>query len=175
MRGLRKLLFGNTEKSTSDAEPSIPDSSSETRRLQLELAEQGEELSILQKDVQRLRESQQRMISDSVESNLDRLFSEVAAPLCQLLTQMHLVEDQGKSVESKDTMRLVKRLFHVFKETGLDIDGPVGEQMPFDPNHHEPLSTDHYISTGDKVVVRTPGLAFSGRVIRKAGVAPAKE
>lgn len=150
------------------------DTRSEIKSLQLEIEDRDSHIANLEKDLERLRGGQERATAETVDSQFQSFFAEAAAPICQLLTQSYLVEEENKPVQSRDVLRLVKRLVRVFEDAGLQVRDKVGDDLQFDPNFHEPLSTEHSLTTGDQVNVRLAGLSYSGRVIRKAGVEPAK-
>jgi molecular chaperone GrpE (heat shock protein) len=169
-----KKIFGGA--------PTPPDSSrddstfeqrtlAQERSAQMDLAERDRRIEVLQTEIQRLSTSQQNLVDESVNGKLGTFFTEVAGPVSQLLTQIHLVDNQNRDVNAMDTLRLVKRLIRHLEEAGLQICSPAGVQVKFDPNYHESLSSDTVPKPGDVVVVRIPGLAHGGRIIRKAGVA----
>ena len=99
----------------------------------------------------------------------DQLLTDTAAPVTQLLTQAHLLE-QGKPVQAKDVLLVAKRLIRTLEDNGLTIVSQVGETVFFDSNIHEPLSASTEISPGAEVVVRFAGVSYQGKVIRKSGV-----
>jgi len=150
------------------------DSRSEIKSLQLEIEDRDSRIANLKKDLERLRGGQERATAETVGSQFETFFAEAAAPICQLLTQSYLVEEENKPVQTRDVLRLVKRLVRVFEDAGLQVRDRVGDDLQFDPNFHESLSAEHSLTAGDQVRVRLAGLSYSGRVIRKAGVEPAK-
>lgn len=169
-----KQIFGGT--------PTPPDSSrnvstfeqrtsSQERSAQMDVEERDRHIEVLQQEIQRLNTSQQNLVEESVNAKLRTFFTEVAGPVSQLLTQIHLVDVRNRDISAKDTLRLVKKLIRHLEEAGLEVCSPSGAQVKFDPNYHESLSGDIVLKAGDVVVVRIPGLAHSGRIIRKAGVA----
>ena len=144
---------------------------SHTRAAEMDIAERDQRIRVLEMEVQRLYDSQKKLSDESVKAKLESFFAEVAAPVSQLLTQVHLLEDKKQEVNVKDTMRLVKRLIGQLEETGLQIQSQAGQLVSFDPNHHEPLSSELKPKAGESVLVKIPSVGFDGRVIRKAAVA----
>jgi molecular chaperone GrpE (heat shock protein) len=81
-----------------------------------------------------------------------------------------LLETEGHPVQAKDVMVVAKRLVRVLEDNGLKLAGNVGETVRFDPNHHEPLSAGASPKQGEHVVVRFVGVAYRGKLLRKAGI-----
>jgi molecular chaperone GrpE (heat shock protein) len=121
--------------------------------------------------LERQRGGESARVAEAVQEQVERLLSDAAAPVTQLLTQAHLLEVEGKPVQAKDVLAVAKRLVRALEDNGLTLEGSVGETVPFDPNRHEPLSGDAALMPGEAVVVRFVGVSYQGRVIRKAGVA----
>jgi molecular chaperone GrpE (heat shock protein) len=67
-------------------------------------------------------------------------------------------------------LTVARRLVRALEDNGLTVEGSVGERVPFDPDHHEPLSADVSLQAGQMVVVRFVGVAYRGKLLRKAGV-----
>ncbi len=175
MLGKLKQLISGLDAAKDDAaeENTFVDDStlSQQRLVAMDLAERERQIEILENEVQRLNTGQENVLNEALNRKLASFFSDLSGPVSHLLTQIHLVDKQGRDVNSKDTLRLVKQLLRQLEEAGLMIDSAAGAEVEFDPNHHEPLSSDRTLNLGDKVDVRVPGLAFDGHVLRKAGVA----
>ena len=146
----------------------------EAQSLRLDLAEQERLAAQLKEELERLRGSASAHVSEAVQVQVEQLLTDVATPVVQLLTQTHLLEVEDKPVQAKDVLALVKRLVRTLEDNGLTLVGSVGETAPFDPNHHEPLSSSVSLEPRDRVTLRFVGVAYQGRLLRKAGVEAAK-
>lgn len=142
----------------------------EAQTLRLELAEREKILANLETTLARQRNDEERRITEAVELQLERLLSETATPLTQLLTQAHLLEVASRPLQAKDVLAVAKRLIRVLEQMGLQLDGAIGQTAPFDPDQHEPLSADVSIAPGRLVVIRFVGVSFRGKLLRKAKV-----
>jgi molecular chaperone GrpE (heat shock protein) len=141
----------------------------EIQKLQLELTERDRLIDKLKQQLEQQRTSENNNISSAVQNQIEQLITDTAAPVTQLLTQAHLLE-QGKPVQAKDVLLVAKRLIRTLEDNGLTIVSQVGETVSFDSNLHEPLSASTEISPGAEVVVRFAGVSYQGKVIRKAGI-----
>lgn len=152
----------------------VVDLEREAQSLRLDLAEQARSAARLKEELERLRSGSSAHVSEAVQAQVERLLSDVATPVVQLLTQTHLLEVEDKPVQAKDVLALVKRLVRTLEDNGLTLMGSVGATAPFDPNHHEPLSSSVSLEPGDRATLRFVGVAYQGRLLRKAGVEAAK-
>jgi molecular chaperone GrpE (heat shock protein) len=96
-----------------------------------------------------------------------------AAPAAQLALQAHLLEAEGKPVAARDMLAVARNLVRALETEGLLLEEKPGQRVAFDPNRHEPLSTETPIAVGQPALVKLPGLSFQGALLRKAGVTPA--
>jgi molecular chaperone GrpE (heat shock protein) len=142
----------------------------EVQGLRLELRERDELITNLKQDVERQRSGAGARVEESVQMQVEQLLAEAATPVAQLLTQAHLLEVDGRPVQAKDVLVVARRLVRILEDNGLELVGDVGESVSFDPNHHEPLSTASSPRRGERVVVRFVGVAYRGKLLRKAGV-----
>ena len=126
-------------------------------------------LEHLKSDLAYQRDTASSNISEIVQTKLELLFADAAAPVAQLLTQLHL-QEEGKPVQAKDVLIVAKRLVRTLKDNGLTLEGSIGKQVPFDPTRHEPLGTDVLLNRGQSVIVRFVGVAYQGKLLRKAEV-----
>ena len=103
---------------------------------------------------------------------VERLLADTATPVSQLLTQAHLLEEEGKPVQATDVLAVAKRLVRVLEDHGLTMEGKVGEIVLFNPDRHEPLgaATEVAIAVGQPVTVRFVGTAYRGKLLCRAGV-----
>ena len=141
----------------------------ELQNLRLELTERDQLIDKLKQQLEQQRTSENNNIDSAVQNQIEQLLTDTAAPVTQLLTQAHLLE-QGKPVQAKDVLLVAKRLIRTLEDNGLTIVSQVGETVSFDSNLHEPLSASTEVSLGAEIVVRFAGVSYQGKVIRKAGV-----
>jgi molecular chaperone GrpE (heat shock protein) len=142
----------------------------EAQNLRLELEERDQLLANLHIELERQRSGASARVTESVQAQIEQLLTEAAAPVAQLLTQAHLLEVEGRPVQARDILAVAKRLVRAFEDHGLTLEGSVGQTVPFDPDRHEPLSGGAYPDPGQPVVVRFVGVAYRGKLLRKAGV-----
>ena len=160
--------------------PSSPPASESTLALQtelqtlrLELAERETAIATLKQDLERQRQGETSRIEAARQSAIENLFEQIAPPLSQLLTQTHLVEQQGKTVQPQDILTVTKRLIRTLETSGLTLTNAVGDTVPFNPNLHQPLSSNQEIPSGTSVVIKMPGLGYGQKNLKKALVEPA--
>jgi molecular chaperone GrpE (heat shock protein) len=142
----------------------------EMQSLRLELKEREQEMTRLREELGRQRSGASARVAESVQAQVERLLTDAAAPAAQLLTQAHLLEVEGKPVQARDVLAVAKRLVRTLEDNGLTLEGSVGETVPFDPNRHESLSADASLKPGQPVTVRFVGVAYQGKLLRKADV-----
>lgn len=141
----------------------------ELQSLRLELTERDQLIDKLKQQLEKQRTSENNNIDSAVQNQIEQLLTDTAAPVTQLLTQAHLLEE-GKPVQAKDVLLVAKRFISTLEDNGLTIVGQVGETVSFDSNLHEPLSASTAINPDGEAVVRFAGVSYQGKVIRKAGV-----
>jgi molecular chaperone GrpE (heat shock protein) len=124
----------------------------ELQGLRLELAERETAIITLKQDLEQQRQGEQSRLQVAQQTEMETLLDQLSAPLSQLLTQTYLVEHQGKTVQPQDIFTVTNRLIRTLETKGLAIAVPVGETQPFDPNRHQPLSSNQDISAGTPVV-----------------------
>lgn len=146
----------------------------QVQNLRLELAERNQLADKLKQELERQRTSESDRLTSAIQTQVEQLLSDAAAPVTQLLTQAHLLE-QGKPVQAKDVLAVAKRLICALEDNGLTSTGSVGETVPFDSNLHDPLSASTSLAAGVPVVVKFTGVSYQGKVIRKAGVEPCQD
>lgn len=142
----------------------------EAQNLRLELKERERVVANLKGELERQRSGASDRVAEAVQAQVEQLLADAAAPVAQLLTQAHLLEVEGKPVQAKDVLAVAKRLVRTLEDNGLTPEGSVGETVPFDPNRHEPLSADASLKPGQPVTLRFVGVAYQGKLLRKAGV-----
>jgi molecular chaperone GrpE (heat shock protein) len=142
----------------------------EAQSMRLKLEELERTAASLKRELERQSSGANARVAGEVEARLERLLTDAAAPVAQLLTQAHLLEVEGKPVQAGDVLAVARRLVRTLEDNGLTPEGSVGETVPFDPNRHEPLSADAAPEPGQPVVVRFVGAAYRGKLLHKAGV-----
>ncbi|HKQ72793.1 MAG TPA: hypothetical protein VJ810_03630 [Blastocatellia bacterium] len=142
----------------------------EAQGLRLEMQERERLASSLKNELERQRNGESARIAEAVQSRIEKLMADMAAPVAQLLTQARLLEIEGKPVQARDVLVVAKRMVRALEDEGLTLEGGVGETLSFDPNRHEPLGGQATLTPGQTVVVRFAGVSYRGRLIRKAGV-----
>jgi len=140
------------------------------QQLRLELDERGREIAQLKAEVQRQRNGASARVTAELQTQLERLLRDAAAPVAQMLTQAHLLEVEGRPVQARDVLMVARRLLRVLEDHGLMMLGEIGETVAFDPNFHDPLNVSTTPRPGQAVMVRVVGMTFQGKVLRKAGV-----
>jgi hypothetical protein len=138
----------------------------EAQGLRLELAERDRLIQQLQADLLRQREGEASGAAQSARAERQRLLGAVATPLQQLATQTQL-----DGVDAASMAAVAQSLLRGLADEGLELVGRVGTSESFDPARHEPLS-DGVPGPDGPVVVRVPGLAVNGTLLRRAGVQP---
>ena len=142
----------------------------ELQSLRLELAEQHQLVANLKGELQRQRSAEEARLADTVRAQVERLLTNAATPVAHLLTQAYLLERDGKPIQAQDVLTVARRLVRVLEDHGLTLEGSVGETLPFDPNLHEPLSTEAALQPGEPVVIKFVGASYGSTVLRKSGV-----
>lgn len=123
----------------------------------------------LKKELSLQQRNQEQQINATIEGALLSFYKDVADPVTQLVTLNHLIEE-GKPVKPEDIVVHARLLIAALNEHGLSIEGSPGQVVPYNPNFHEPLSTNESPSVGEPVFIRFPGASFKGQVIKKAGI-----
>ncbi len=114
-----------------------------------------------------IESSKAAAVQEAVESRLEALFTQLAAPLSQLRMQESLL-DSGRDVAGSDVMAVARSFADAVTAAGLDPIGTPGEKLGFDPETCQLLSGGEVPASGQEVVVRFPGYRYRRRVLRKA-------
>ena len=169
MLSLLKKWLGKSPKPQIQSDEKLLTIEREIQNLRLELTNRDQLIDKLKQQLEQQRTSENNNIDSAVQNQIEQLLTDTAAPVTQLLTQAHLLEE-GKPVQAKDVLLVAKRLIRTLEDSGLTLVGRVDETVSFNSNLHEPLSASSEISPGAEVVVRFAGVSYQGKVIRKAGV-----
>jgi molecular chaperone GrpE (heat shock protein) len=145
---------------------------SELQRLRLELAHANQRLGQAEAELQRQSREEAGILQHHLEVQLEKLVAPLATPLTQLLTQQHLIEQEGKELDAKDLLATSRRLWQGLAPTGVEVLEAVGAVVSFDPDRHQPLGLGSLVEAGTPVRVRIPGLLLKGQVLKTASVEP---
>lgn len=168
-RWLRGLL-GSEPKSPDASGTGATGDGPEVAGLRLELRERERDVAALKAELERRRAGEESRLSEAAALQWERLVTDAAGPVAQLLTQAHLLEAEEKPVQARDVLAVARRLVRVLQEAGLGVEEEVGRRVSFDPNRHEALSSEARLAPGEEVEVRVVGISYRGRVLRRAGV-----
>ncbi len=170
-----KGLFKQSQVGSPDEDKRLLALDRDLQILRLELSERDQLITSLKQELERQRTGENTRIIEAAKTQVEQLLTDVAAPVTQLLTQVHLLEVEGKPVQAKDVLAVAKRLVRALEDNGLTLTGSVGETVPFNPNYHDSLSTSTSLTPGTTVVVKFAGISYQGKAIRKAGVEPCQD
>lgn len=140
----------------------------ELQALRLELASRESSLANLKLEVERLRARQEQTVADTVTTQMQGLFTDMAAPASQILTQADLLENQAKPIQAADILAVARRMVRALERHGLVFDGQPGQAASFDPNRHTPMSAARVPQPGDPITIRFAGATYQDRIISKA-------
>ena len=144
----------------------------QVQSLSLDLKEREASVANLREELARARTAAAHQAEAQASERFARLFEGLAAPAAQLHLQGHLLEVQRRPVQTRDVVANARRLLVKLEDAGLRFDGELGAEVAFDPNRHQPLSDEALPAHGERVIVRIAGVAWQGRVLRRAGVEP---
>ncbi len=140
----------------------------ELQNLRLELKERDQTITTLKQELDRQRQGEQTRLNQTLQSETEQLFREIASPISQILTQAHLLETEGKPVSPQDILTVAKRLIRSLEKKGLTLDGTLGETVPFDANYHQPLNSQQQITQETPVTIKIVGIAYQQKILKKA-------
>lgn len=168
-----KGLFKRTKALPSDTERILV-LERDMGSLRLELDQQEQLIATLKRQLEQERSQAKARIRESVESQIEELLIDVAAPVTQLITQAHLASE-GKALQARDVLAVAKRLVRTLEDHGLTTEGEVGQTVPFEPNHHQLLRHDRELKPEEPVIVQFVGVTYQGKLLRRASVKGVKE
>lgn len=142
----------------------------ELQDLRLELAESERKLANLRRELERQRNREGTHIHAAIQREIEQLIGEIASPISQLLTQAYLLEVEGKPVQARDILAVARRLVRTLEDRGLTIVDNIGDTIPFDPDCHQPLSSNLDLAAGTPVAIKIAGVSYRGKIIKKASV-----
>jgi molecular chaperone GrpE (heat shock protein) len=163
---------GSQNPSTPGASNSRTDQqlAAELQAARLELEERGTIIEQLRAEVERLHNEGIHQAQSVWTSQREALFTELAGPVSQMETQLYLSRQPGVSLSASGVLAVAQRLVRILYAAGLEPESAIGQTVPFDPARHLPLSAQAVLQPGESVVVRSAGVKYQGKIIRKAGV-----
>lgn len=144
----------------------------ESQALRVELEARDETIQRLKQETERLRWQLEDTVKTITTGQLEEIFTDLASPAAQLLTQADLLLNQEKPVTAQDILAVSMRLMRSLERHGFTIEGQVGEQTTFDPNLHQTLNAAVALAEGQAVTIRFVGISFNGKLIKRAFVDP---
>lgn len=148
---------------------------SEVQSLRLSVSEMEQRYQSLTQIIQQERTLASALQQQMIVREMETLFTEIAAPATQLLTQQYLIEVCQQSIQAKDIMAVFKRLLQSLQNRGVEWIGNPGDQTTYNSEFHSPLASQSTISMGEMVIIRFVGVKYAGKILRKAGVEKVEE
>jgi molecular chaperone GrpE (heat shock protein) len=142
----------------------------EVQSLRAMLEDQDRVIANLTSELKQHRSKAEFRLKRSAQAVIEKIAVDLAAPIAKLNSQAYVVEEQNHPLNVRDVLDVAKQFIQIFQNFGVRLEGYVGEMTPFDPDHHIPLKRDISISPGEPVVIRFVGVAFRGKLLRKASV-----
>ncbi len=131
-----------------------------------------EQITALKNEIQQLKALQKASDRATGLKAQEKLITEVASPLSQLILQEHLVVTEGGTLTARDVLLNVKGIVRVLQENGMSVIGTPREITVFDLQIHESALQDFAPAQGQEIQIRYSGIAFHETVVRKAAVGP---
>jgi molecular chaperone GrpE (heat shock protein) len=136
--------------------------------LKLELEEKNQTITQLKQQLQLQEKNETNQINTAIKAEREKFLTDASASITQLLTQSHLLLEEGKPVQAKDIITVATSLIRTLEEFGLTLVGKVGTTVNFDPNYHQPLRGNINLNPGQEVVIKIVGVSYQSKIIRKA-------
>lgn len=108
--------------------------------------------------------------NEEIDRKLEKIFLDISSSVSQLMTQDYLLSKSGKPVQAKDVLSVSTSIVKTLLRHGMETVGKVGEETQFDLNAHEPISVEEAISANENVTIRMVGIAYKGKILRRASV-----
>ena len=153
---------------TDEAQDALLQQKNEIQSLRIEQSENKRTVETLAQEIDRLRARQEQLVEINVTKRLEALFSDLAGPASQILTQADLLENQGKPVQARDILSVSRRMVRALERNGVVIEGKVGEAAVFNPDRHIPIQPGQTLQPGQPVIVRFAGVSYGDKMIYKA-------
>jgi molecular chaperone GrpE (heat shock protein) len=163
-------LFHSASPRESSSQLSGLELQNQIAQLRLDLQDRDTEIKRLRSDLTRAQEQMDRRVTVEVQNATARLMDDLAPFVAQSVLQRHLVEVEQKDLQIADLLSVPARIQQVLEKYGLEVLGKCGEQASYDPSIHMPLSSSTQITPGQSIRLRFIGIAYQGKILRKAGV-----
>lgn len=142
----------------------------ELQSTRLEFEEERKMHSRIAQDFANYRTKSETATNEEIDRQLEKMFLDISGSVVQLMTQEYLLNKSGKPVQVKDVLNVSSSIVKTLVRHGMETVGIVGEETQFDLNSHEPISVDEAISANENVTIRMVGIAFKGKILRRASV-----
>lgn len=145
----------------------------EVQQLRRALQECEARLQQAHAHLQHTRQTEQARTSAQTDALIVAFLNELATPLTQLATQLHLIEQGESALSPVEVLKTARRMLTALEAWGVQLEGQTGTTEPYDPTRHLVLNAEVSLQIGQPVVVRLCGLSYKGTLVRKLGVEPA--
>ncbi|MDJ0844582.1 helix-turn-helix domain-containing protein [Crocosphaera sp.] len=119
---------------------------------------------------QQLEQQKEQLVQEFQASSIARLESW----LLQWPTAA-IVAQKNPEISAVKLLPLVKPIFELLKQWGLEMKGTVGEVVPYDPQSHQLLEGGGNAEPGDTVIIRYVGYHHDHKLLYRAKVSPLKK
>ncbi|MDJ0659844.1 MAG: helix-turn-helix transcriptional regulator [Crocosphaera sp.] len=86
-----------------------------------------------------------------------------------------IVAQKNPEISAVKLLPLVKPIFELLKQWGLEMKGTVGEVVPYDPQFHQLLEGGGKAEPDDSVIIRYVGYHHDHKLLYRAKVSPVKK
>ena len=86
-----------------------------------------------------------------------------------------IVAQKNPAISAVKLLPLVKPIFELLKQWGLEMKGTVGEVLPYDPQFHQLLEGGGNAEPGEPVIIRYVGYYHHHKLLYRAKVSPVKK
>ncbi len=86
-----------------------------------------------------------------------------------------IVAQKNPEISAVKLLPLVKPIFELLKQWGLEMKGTVGEVVPYAPQFHQLLEGGGNADPGDPVIIRYVGYHHDHKLLYRAKVSPVKK
>ncbi len=86
-----------------------------------------------------------------------------------------IVAQKNPEISAVKLLPLVKPIFELLKQWGLEMKGTVGEVLPYDPQFHQLLEGGGNAEPGEPVIIRYVGYYHHHQLLYRAKVSPVKK
>ncbi len=145
----------------------------QNQALKLEIAERDRQIKQLKDRLDSVESQQSASALERTSARIEAIFHDASSAVSQLLTQVHLLENENKPVQAADVLQVARRLIRAMERNGMVVEEQPGSTVLYDPSRHSPLTTSTPITQGQLVTIRLAGVSYQGKIILKAVVEPA--